>query len=82
MNTAGRFQPGPDSRRRAGRAPSGRSIASVIRCSIGRDAEAICRQVQALARAGDPAAVAAAAVLLAAVADAREGAVQAAPTQA
>lgn len=82
MNTSGRFKPGPDPRRRAGRAPSGRSIASAIRGSIGRDAESICRQVQALARAGDPAAVAAAAVLLAAVADPREVASQAATTLA
>jgi hypothetical protein len=82
VNTAGSFKPGPDPRRRAGRAPSGRSIASAIRCSIGRDAEAICRQVQALARAGDPAAVAAAAVLLAAVVDSREVAAQAVATPA
>jgi hypothetical protein len=80
---AGQFFCGHDARRgtSTGRPPSGRSIAAVIRRTLGRDAETICQQVQLLARTGDPQAVCAAASLLAAVAQ-PSAAAQTAPTAA
>lgn len=65
------FQPGADSRRnRKGRPPSSRTLAALIRSTIGRDAPAILERIHLLAVAGDPQAIAAAAVLLAATIEA------------
>lgn len=61
------FAAGPDPRRNtAGRAPSSRTIAAQIRSTLGRDAPALLARLRVLAATGDPAAVAAAATLLAA----------------
>lgn len=61
------FAPGTDSRRNlSGRPPSGKTLAAMIRNTIGRDAPNIVARVRVLAQAGDPNAVAAAAALLAA----------------
>lgn len=67
MNT-GAFKPGTDSRRNTsrGRAPSTRTLTALIRATLGRDAPAIVERVRTLAAAGDPQAISAAAVLLAA----------------
>lgn len=60
-----KFTPGTDSRRnRAGRPPSARTLAALIRRELGHDASGIIRQVKMLAAAGDPAGVVAAALLL------------------
>lgn len=49
------FQPGADSRRnRKGRPPSSRTLAALIRSTIGRDAPAILERIRLLAVAGDP----------------------------
>lgn len=65
---AGAFKPGADPRRNTsrGRAPSTRTLAALIRSTIGRDAPTIVARVRTLAAAGDPQAISAAAVLLAA----------------
>lgn len=64
---AGAFKTGTDARRNTGgRAPSTRTLSALIRASLGRDAPAIVERVRTLAAAGDPAAISAAAVLLAA----------------
>lgn len=65
---AGAFKPGADSRRNTsrGRAPSTRTLAALIRTTLGRDAPAIVERVRTLAASGDPQAISAAAVLLAA----------------
>lgn len=70
MTHSGRFQPGHDARRNlsSGRARTGASIAAVIRRTLGHDVQRVCEQVKTLAAGGDPDAVLAAAVLLAAVA--------------
>lgn len=61
------FLAGPDPRRnRAGRPPSGRTIAAMIRRELGKDAADLVQRVRVLAMAGDPSAISAAAVLLAA----------------
>jgi hypothetical protein len=70
MTRQGSFAVGHDARRNVsyGRPPSGSSIAATIRRTLGPDTGRICEQVRVLAAAGDPAAVSAAAMLLAAVA--------------
>lgn len=66
---SGKFQPGSDQRRNtAGRAPSGRTLSSLIRQTIGRDAPQIIETLRMLSRSGDAQATVAAAVLLAAAA--------------
>ncbi len=61
----------PESKRnRAGRPPSSRTLSAMIRNTLGRDAPAIVERVRVLAQAGDPQAVSAAAVLLAATVEA------------
>ena len=61
------FVVGTDNRRnRSGRPPSTRTLAALIRSTLGRDAPAIVERIRVMAQAGDPAAITAAAVLLAA----------------
>lgn len=69
MNRPGTFRAGADGRRNtsAGRPPSAKTIAAIIRRTLGPDVQQICDQVRILVAAGDPAAVTAAASLLAAV---------------
>ena len=64
----GAFKSGVDPRRNIdrGRSPSTRTLAALIRTTLGRDAPDIVARVRTLAAAGDPQAVSAAAVLLAA----------------
>lgn len=66
------FQPGTDTRRNAtvagsGRAPAPEKIETTVRSVLGRDIKTRLEQLDVLAAAGDPAAVVASAVLLAAV---------------
>jgi hypothetical protein len=74
----GAFKPGPDPRRNLdggeGRAPSSRSLAAIVRTTLGRDASVIVERVRTLAAAGDPSAINAAAVLLAAAIEAGKAA--------
>lgn len=67
-NNPGHFQSGPDARRNTegGRAPTPATLASATRSILGKDYRARLQQLSVLADAGDPAAVVASAVLLAA----------------
>lgn len=61
------FTPGADPRRNySGRPPSPKTLAALIRRELGRDAFDLVQRVRVLALAGDPSAISAAAVLLAA----------------
>lgn len=70
------FKPGVDPRReaarrspRTGRPVGAKTLGKLIRGRLGRDAEAIVDQVAVLAKAGDPQALLAAAVLIGAAID-------------
>lgn len=70
MAKAHLFQPGHDSRRNMaspGRTPAPETIEAAVRSVLGRDAKERLQQLDVLAAAGDPAAVVASAILLAAV---------------
>lgn len=71
VNT-GAFSPGLDHRRntRDGRPPTTRTLVALIRTTLGRDAPAIVERLRTQAAAGDPQAISAAAVLLAATIEA------------
>lgn len=75
----GLFQRGPDPRRNlGGRMATARSLRAMVRKKLAADASAIVDRTCALARAGDPHACLAAAVLLAAVIQPKESVPEAA----
>lgn len=69
----GLFQQGHDPRRNlGGRAPTARGLRAMVRKKLAADASAIVDRTCAMARSGDPHAIIAAAVLLAAVIQQRD----------